>query len=111
MAKEAPTGIKIIAVLLYIFAALFILLSLLFFLGSGLAQSILQEQYPAMAAIGAAIFILLGIFLLAFGIIYIFIGKGLWKGKNWAKIVAIIFSAIGILQAILSMRAGPFSGI
>lgn len=111
MDKNTPTGVKVISVLMYIIAALLLLLSLLFFVGSQAAERALQEQYPTFATLGAAIFVLLGILLLVVGILYIFIGKGLWKGKNWAKIVAIILSALGLLQAILSIRTTVSSGI
>ncbi len=34
-----------------------------------------------------------------------FIGRGIWKGKNWARIIVIVFSAIGILFSLFGAFA------
>ena len=109
--KNVPTGVKIISVLYYISAVLGIIFGLLFFVGAGAIGSI-ASQIPIIEALGSGLFIVGGIIMLVLGILGFFIGRGLWKGRNWARIVAIIFSVMGVLMAIFLMIQGSiFNGI
>lgn len=103
--KQIPTGVKIISVLYYIGSFMFVLSSILFFVGAGFIGSI-TEGVSIFGTFGPGLFIVGGIILIGLGILYFFIGRGLWKGKNWARIVAIIFSIFGILIVIVSMIQG-----
>src|SRR3989344_4783571 len=103
--KEVPTGVKIISVLYYIGAVLLFLFGLTFFAGAGFIGSI-AEQIPLIGVLGAGLFIVAGIILIGLGILGFFIGRGLWKARSWARIVAIIFAILGILGAITSMVQG-----
>ena len=110
-AKSIPTGVKIIAVLAWISAVFLIFLALLLFLGAGFAEEILkaggEELGGISAGILAGIAAFMGIILLALGILYIFVGRGLWKGRAWARIVAIVLAIIGILYNSLSLAENP----
>ncbi len=111
MEKSIPTGVKVIAVLNYIGAALAIILALIFFFGAG-AMGSLTNKIPGLGLLGAGIFIVLGVIMLALGILSIFIGRGLWKGQNWARIVSIIFLTLGIISSVVSVIGGKImSGI
>lgn len=101
--KSVPTGVKVISVLYYIGAAFGIIFGLLLIVGSGVISSLLGSVFGAL---GAGLFIFWGIILLALGILGIFVGIGLWKARPWARIVAIIFSCLGILMAIISIVSG-----
>ena len=53
--------------------------------------------------------------ILVFGGVYVLVGWGLWVTKEWARIVAIVLSAIaavfqlpGLLSALLHFRIGTF---
>lgn len=98
---HVPTGAKVISVLYYIGAVLGIILGLLFLLGAGALESI-AEQIPLLAVLGAGLFVLGGIILIALGILGFFIGRGLWKGRNWVRVVAIILACLGFITAIFS---------
>jgi|SRR3989344_149147 len=102
---SVPTGVKIISVLYYIGAVFGLLFGILFIVGAGFIGSI-ASQIPLIGALGAGLFIVGGIIMIVFGILGFFIGRGLWKGRNWARIVAIIFACLGILIAIISMIQG-----
>jgi len=41
-----------------------------------------------------------GILIIALGVFEIFIGRGLWKGQQWARIVTIIITIIGFISAL-----------
>lgn len=119
-AKSIPIGVKVIAVLSWIAAIFFILLALLLFAGAGFAESILQlarlepggEKLSGISA-GAlgGIFAFIGFLFLDFGILYIFIGRGLWKGQNWARIISIVLAILGIVWSLSSIAAAPGSSL
>jgi hypothetical protein len=106
--KTVPTGVKIISIFYYIGAVFGVLFGILFLVSGG----IIAEQIPLLGLIGGFVFIIFGLVLLSLGILGIFIGRGLWKGRNWARILAIIFAVLGILLAVASFWQGMvFSGI
>ena len=101
--KEMPTGVKLIAVLYYVSAAVGVLLGILFLAAGGL----LGSTIPFLAALG----VVGGIIFLAFGIVSFFIGRGLWQGKDWARIIAIVFAAIGLLSSLLTIAGSLVGGL
>ena len=84
-----PTGVTILAAL-YILEGLFVL-ALPLFLTAMLAPFMGSVDVGGMMAICWVVF---GIIAL----IYFLIAYGLLKGQNWARIVAIIFAIIGLLN-------------
>lgn len=110
MEGQVPTGVKIISVLYYIGAGLSILFGLLFLVGAGF-MGILASQIPLLGLLGSGLFVVVGIVVIGLGVLSIFIGRGLWKGKNWARIVAIIFSVLGILSGLYSIVKGSYSSL
>lgn len=42
-----------------------------------------------------------GIIIISIGVLQFFIGRGLWKAKQWARIAAIMFAFLGIVLAII----------
>lgn len=103
--NKIPTGVKIISIVYYITSVLGLLMGLLFFIGAGFI-GVLLEQVPTLQVIGSGLFVVIGIIIIALSILGFFIGRGLWKGKNWARILAIIFTIIGIVLIISSMING-----
>ena len=109
--KNIPVGVKIISVLYYIGAVLGVIFGILFLVGAGFMGSI-ASQIPLIGILGAGLFVFGGIILIILGVLGFFIGRGLWKGKNWIRIVAIIFSCLGIIMAIFLIAGGSiFNGI
>jgi hypothetical protein len=103
--KSVPTLVKVISVLYYIGAAFSVLFAVLLFVGAGSIGALLSEV-PLLGSIGAGFFIVLGIIFIALAVLDFFIARGLWKGKNWARIVAVIFAVLGVLMAIFGMVGG-----
>ncbi len=103
--KSVPTGVKVIAVLYYIGAALGVILGLVFLAGAGVMGSFLK-QIPVIGALGAGLFAVGAIVLIAFAVLGFFVGKGLWHARPWARIVAIVLAALGVLTALFSMFGG-----
>ncbi len=105
MAKEVPVLVKVLAVLGYIGAALMLIGGIAMFVGAGAIASYLSGIIPFLGAIGAGLFIVVGIFLVLLAVLYFFIARGLWKGQNWARIVMIVLSFLGVLFALFGLPA------
>ena len=44
--------------------------------------------------------------VISIGTIYLFTGRGLWKGKNWARIFVLVISWIIAIRSLLSLFTG-----
>jgi lysylphosphatidylglycerol synthetase-like protein (DUF2156 family) len=106
--KKMPVGVQIISVLHYIFAVLLALLGLFFIILSGLIVSAVNSPEanidPSIAAvITPGLIIGMGVFLIIVGVLIFFLGRGLWKLKEWARITSIILSALLVVYEVYSM--------
>ncbi len=77
-----------------------VMLMILFFGGSFLAEYIQDSQLSMIFGIGT-IFIL--IFIIPFVILGIFVTIGTFKGQKWAVIVMLIFTAMALFGALSSL--------
>lgn len=110
--KQMPLGVKLLSILGYIGAAIFALLGIGLFIGSGFVTLLMPEDIFSQAIISGVI-IGLGIFCILLGVLEFFAAKALWNGKNWARIFfAIIYWAgIGTSAYMLSFNRNGASGI
>lgn len=108
---ERPIGVTILAVLEFISAGFILLLGLLLTVGlsalgamgrGGEGGSILG----VLAALGAAA----GVLVMILAVIPLAIGIGLWKLKNWARIVVIVFSVLGLVSNLFGVIGGVSAG-
>ena len=102
--QPVPTGVKIISVLYYIGAVFELIFGVLLFVGSGA----IKTKVPLLAFLGPFL-IIGGIVLVGIAVLSFFVGRGLWKGQKWSRIVAVIFSALGVLLAIVGMVQGKIA--
>ena len=107
--KMVPTGVKIIAVLYYIGMVLEALGGIAMLAGGSFIGATIARQVSGLGIIGGAVFVLFGLILLALAVLSFFIGRGLWHGKNWARILAIIFGCLGVLSALGNISKGQTS--
>ena len=107
--QSVPAGVKVISVLYYIGAVFGVLFGILFIVSAGYVSSF-ASQIPLIGTLGASLFIVGGIIIICLGILGFFVGRGLWKARSWARIVAIIFACLGIIMAIFSMIQGNIIG-
>jgi hypothetical protein len=93
-----PTGVTILGVLAIIGGAGSIALGLLFMLGSDFIAHRLvglpMVFFAGIATVGGLFFLTLGVFELVIGI-------GLLNLANWARILTMVFAAIGLVAAAL----------
>jgi hypothetical protein len=105
-----PVGVTILAVLYFLGAVGCLLAGILMIVGGGFMATLISQQTQAsgvgagfLAGLGAV----LGVVIFIFAALYVLLGWGLWKLKNWARIVTIVLAALGIAGALLGL-AGAF---
>ncbi len=108
---ERPTGVTVLAVLNFLGAGLYALLAVLFFLigAGGAASGMMSEMGGGAAAfllgLGAAV----GVILLIFAAIGLAIGIGIWKLRNWARIVTIVLVGLSLLLGVIGLLGSLIS--
>src|SRR3989344_7495007 len=103
--KKIPTGVKVISVLYYIGAVVAVIAGIALLIGAG-ALATLVSSVPGLALIAGVGAVAFGILAIILGVIDFFLGRGLWKLQNWARIVTIIFAVLGLLGGISSLFSG-----
>ncbi len=99
--RKIPLGVNIISILILIIGILNIIIGSLAIAGGSLLG------VTELEILGAFILIM-GISILAIGIIELIIFFSLRKGKNWARIVIIVLEIITIIFALISIFSGGF---
>jgi hypothetical protein len=103
-----PVGVTILAILYYLGALFCILGALGSFVGGGYVATLISQQSSGgggagfLAGAGA---VMLGVSCLVAGAIDGLLGWGLWKLKNWARIITIIFAVIGAAFQLFGLLA------
>lgn len=103
-----PTGVAILGILGFIGSIITILIGIGGLILSAFLNNILSA-FGASSLVGAVaglVVAVLSVGVLIAGLIYLLLSWGLWSGKNWARIIWIIFSILGVLGA-LGTIAGP----
>jgi len=98
-----PVGVTVLAVLHFVGAIVMAFVAILLFLGTSMAAS---------SPSGATILLGLGVFgivlVLLFAVLGALLGWGLWNLKNWARLVVLIISALGVVATLMNL---VFTGI
>jgi hypothetical protein len=115
-----PTGVTVIAILCFIGTGLLVIFGILAFFGGAFIGAMLGEaaQTPgrgvgaAGAGFGAMIGGFIGIVFLVIAAVQLTCGIGLWKLKEWGRMLTIVLSAIGAVLAFFSLlHFHPFTMI
>ncbi|HXZ28517.1 MAG TPA: hypothetical protein VEG08_11030 [Terriglobales bacterium] len=98
---QRPTGVTVISIL-YFLGALFLTLCAVVFIGmmsvAGLgARAHEMGPLAVLAGLGAVA----GVVCLIFAVVAVVVGWGLWSLKEWARIVALIFSGLGLVGGVV----------
>lgn len=119
--RGVPVGVKVIAIFDYIIAALSALFAIILLLAAGgiftNRERIINELNIAVGNIDLAagamtgVIFLIAIFMLAIAVFVFFVARGLWKGRNWARITEIIIVAIGFINALMALFQGDYNSI
>ncbi len=113
MGKNVPVGVQVISIWYYVSAAIALVLSILLFTGSAYIGTLFSNIpiLSILGAVGAGLLIFAGIVSLLAAVFCFFIGRGLWKTKNWARILVIVFSCLGIFSGLFGLSKPSVMGI
>ncbi|ABF40158.1 hypothetical protein Acid345_1155 [Candidatus Koribacter versatilis Ellin345] len=104
-----PTGVTVLAILLFIGTAFCALIAVACFVGGAFIGSFIgaaAKQSGAGAAgagIGAAIGAVVGVVFIFIGALNAVCGFGLWGLKEWGRMLTIILTGIGLVFAVLGL--------
>ena len=102
-----PGGVTFIAILDFLGAAICILLAITMMVGGGFVANLMSQSGGQGAGAGAGLFaglgVVMGVVFLVIAIIPILVGWGLWKLKEWARIVSIVFAVLGIVSNLFRL--------
>jgi hypothetical protein len=101
---QRPTGVTILAVLYFLGAAFLGLAGLGFMVGGSALAAMAKSGGPgaALFAAGGAI---LGAFFLVIALVDLALGIGFIKLQNWARVIAIVLTGIGLLFGLLGLMS------
>ena len=108
---DRPIGVTILAILEFIGAGFLILVGLLLLVGMSMLGAMGgggegASMMGILGALGAAA----GVVVIILALIPLAIGIGLWKLRNWARILVIIFAGLGALGNAARVIWGLGSG-
>lgn len=124
-AMQRPAGITVLAVLHFVLAAVVLVAGALWIWAIGVLSQLaeqgitygaelppsLSHQFLLLVRLGR----LVGVILLLVGGVKAVIGVGLWKLRNWGRLLTLIVAALSVLLAlpgiVTSLRAGAFFGL
>lgn len=113
MKPPRPLGISILAIIELLFGVISLVLGAILAAASGSIVS--AAKSVGLGSIGAGalgtVIAILGGGLVIAGLIGILIGWGFWTGRGWARIVAIILTAIGVIGGLVALLLGIYTGI
>ena len=112
--KTRPTGVAVLSILGVLGAILAFIAAVVLGVMSTVLSDLIQpmiEQYggaviPNVGEFLAAVAMAIAVVLAIIGIVTLLTSWGLWTGKSWARWLAIILMAIGIIGGIISLPAG-----
>jgi len=106
----ATDVVKIISVLGWVGSTFMIIVGLIFifFRKAILTQIPITQIPPGYESLMPMMVTIMGVCMILFGAAWFIVSMNLWRFKKWARIVAIIFAAIGALSALMSFPAGWF---
>ena len=98
-----PTGVTILAILNFIGAACCLLGGIAMILGGGFMATMMSQQGAGASGILGALGAAAGVFMIIMGGIAALMGFGLWKLKEWARIITIVLAGIGAALQLLGL--------
>ena len=105
-----PMGATIVAIIEGILGVLFLLAALaaigLMGIAGGLVGSSGVEGGAAAAGVLAGVGFIIGIIVLALGLLYLAIAYGVWKGRGWSWMLGVVVSIVALVLGVLGLTGG-----
>jgi len=105
--RERPAGITVLVVLQVIGAVLLLISSLGLLFLSAFIAGFLPSTIPSFVpGLVSGFFSLVAGFMVIMALIGFFIAWGLWTGKGWTWIIALILAILGVIGGLLTLPIG-----
>jgi len=108
--KRLPNGVKIVSLLYYMWAILWVGFGILVAIGAPFMITYLIELFPQLEAVRYGALVVLGIIaglcIVALGVFEYFVARGLWRLKPLARVIAIILSCLAIVNSVVVIASG-----
>lgn len=103
-----PTGVTILAVLNFLGALVCVAIGLFFIVGFGAAGAAARAARGGMSptALLMGLGAVGGVLCLVAAALSVIVGIGLWKLLNWARILTIVFTAMGVFFSAIGILNG-----
>ena len=102
---ERPGWVTFVGVY-YVIAAVFLcLIGVIALFAGSIVAAAFEGGWGEFGDAIAAIVAVVGVFLLAFGILAVFIAMGIFRGRPWARMTAMVLSILGIVFGVLGAVA------
>ena len=105
--QRRPTGVTVLAILQILIGVVDILTGVLLLVAGATLAIIGFAMSPAFAFM----LIPLSIVLFAFGAFSFILAYGLWEGRRWGWVLAIILAVIGLALGVLSLLGGELASV
>jgi MFS family permease len=108
--NKLPNGVKIVSLLYYMWAILWVGFGILVAIGAPFMITYLIELFPQLEAVRYGALVVLGIIaglcIVALGVFEYFVARGLWRLKPLARVIAIILSSLAIVNSVIVIASG-----
>jgi len=94
---------RIVSLIIMLSSLPFIAFSLLIFLSSGVVRQGLENM---LGGVFAGVLFFVGVFFLALAIVYFVVGLGLWRGREWARMIIVFLSGFWLVLSLLALFSG-----
>jgi hypothetical protein len=84
------------------------LFALVIVLVGSAALSRVNVSYPRFAG---AILLFVALWCVGLAILLFFVGRGMWLGQNWARVLALVFAWIGVVADVFALAGERSVGV
>ncbi len=106
--RKPPLGAKIVSLVVMFLSLPFFATSLIIFLSSGVVRQGIENM---LGGVFAGVLLFVGVFFFALALAYFFLGLGLWRGREWARVVIVFLSGIWLFFSVAGILVGAWPSL
>ncbi len=111
--KIVPTGVKVLSILNYVYGGFMFLFGIIFLLigiyvlqnPGELEKGLSVEDLAVIGSVSAIgpLFVIFAILFILMAVLNLVIGFGLWKAKNWARLILLFLSFVSVFFSAINL--------